>query len=224
MSVKDFIKSSVLDNLTNNTFSGKEILISLMAAFVIGLYIYFVYRIVTKKGFYSKSFNISLVLMAILTAAVIITIQSSIVVSLGMVGALSIVRFRTAIKDPMDLIFLFWAITGGIICGTGLYSLAIITSLVVTATIVVLELIPCSKQNLLLIVNMSNVENEKILLETVKQNTSYNKVKSRNLRGESIDMIIEIKTKDETELIKKVKEVQGTTNISLVSHNNEITY
>lgn len=224
MSVKDFIKSSVLDNLANNTFSGKEIAISLIAAFIIGLYIYFVYRIVTKKGFYSKSFNISLVVMAVLTAAIIITIQSSIVVSLGMVGALSIVRFRTAIKDPMDLIFLFWSIAVGIICGTNLFALAIITSLVVTATIVVLELIPCSKQNLLLIVNMSNLDNEAEVLDIVKQNTSYRKVKSRNLRSGSVDMIIEVKTKDETELFKKVKEVKGITNISLVSHNNEITY
>lgn len=224
MSVKDFIKNSVLDNLANNTFSGKEIAISLIAAFIIGLYIYFVYRIVTKKGFYSKSFNISLVVMAVLTAAIIITIQSSIVVSLGMVGALSIVRFRTAIKDPMDLIFLFWAIAVGIICGTSLFTLAIITSLVVTATIVVLELIPCSKQNLLLIVNLTSLDNEAELLDMVKQNTSYRKVKSRNLRAGSVDMIIEVKTKDETELFKKVKEVKGITNISLVSHNNEITY
>lgn len=224
MSVKDFIKSSVLETLANNTFSGKEIAISLIAAFVIGLYIYFVYRIVTKKGFYSKSFNISLVVMAVLTAAIIITIQSSVVVSLGMVGALSIVRFRTAIKDPMDLIFLFWSIAVGIICGTSLFSLAIITSLVVTATIVVLELIPCSKQNLLLIVNLSSIDKEKELLEIVKQNATYSKVKSRNIRNESVDMIIEVKTKDESMLFKNVNGIQGITNLSLVSHNNEITY
>ena len=101
-----------------------KIAATLIVTALLALYIFAIYRLVTRKVFYSKNFNISLAVMSLITAAIILAMQSNLVISLGMVGALSIVRFRTAIKDPMDLAFLFWSISVGIICGAGLYEVA----------------------------------------------------------------------------------------------------
>ena len=120
MSYKDIFKNSFLNGYASSAIDTKTILIGLGITAVLGIFIFFIYRAITRKTFYNKTFNLSLPAMAIITAAIILTIQSNIVLSLGMVGALSIVRFRTAVKDPLDLVFLYWAISIGIICGAGL--------------------------------------------------------------------------------------------------------
>lgn len=128
MSVQDVIKKSFLKGFQNTNLLLRDVAILMLMAAVLGIYIYFIYRIVTSNTFYSKSFNTSLILMSVITAAIIIAIQSSVIVSLGMVGALSIVRFRTAVKEPLDLIFMFWSISTGIICGAGMVGLAFVLS------------------------------------------------------------------------------------------------
>ena len=142
MSTKDILKKSFLESITSADVTPQEIFLILLITTVLALYIFFIYRVLTRKTFYSKTFNISLAALALITAGIILTIQSSIVVSLGMVGALSIVRFRTAIKDPMDLVFLFWSISVGIICGARLYVIAVILSVFVTIVIFVLDKMP----------------------------------------------------------------------------------
>ena len=120
VSFSDIFKKSFLDGFTSIDINIYTAASAMMITSFIAFYIFIVYRLVTRKTFYSKTFNIAIAVISVITAGVIITIQSSIVVSLGMVGALSIVRFRTAVKDPMDLVFLFWSIVVGIICGVGL--------------------------------------------------------------------------------------------------------
>ena len=115
MNFSDIFKRSFLEGYASTDITAINVTIALLITSVLALYIFFAYRLVTRKTFYSKSFNISLAGVSVITAAIILTIQSSIVVSLGMVGALSIVRFRTAIKEPLDLMFLFWSISVGII-------------------------------------------------------------------------------------------------------------
>ena len=143
MTFKDIFKQSFL-----NGFSGgidtMTVLFGLGLACALGLYIFLIYRALTRKTFYSLNFNISLVAMSVITAAIILTIQSNLVISLGMVGALSIVRFRTAIKDPMDLVFLYWAIGVGIICGAGLSVICVALCLVMT--LIVFLLSKCSER------------------------------------------------------------------------------
>ncbi len=174
MGFRDILKKSFLESYNLTDITTKDIVIAMSVACVVGLYIFLVYRIVTRKAFYSKSFSISLVVLAMITTAVILTIQSSVVVSLGMVGALSIVRFRTAVKDPMDLVFLFWSISVGIICGVGLFELAALTSVGVSLVIAVLELFPAVRLPMLLIVNTSEKSGEKAILELVlKYNKNY---------------------------------------------------
>ena len=220
----DIFKKSFLEGFTGGDISTGRIAATLAVTALIALYIFVIYRVVTRKTFYSKTFNISLVAMAVITAAIILAMQSNLVISLGMVGALSIIRFRTAIKDPMDLIFLFWSISIGIICGAGLYEIALLTSLLVTVAIVGLDILPTSKAPMMLVVNATELDAEKAVLKAVKSYGKVCKVKSRNVRAGHVDFIVEIRVKDEAELIKAVSEIKAVTSASLISHDGEVTF
>lgn len=125
MSIKDVIKSSVYESLGGGTnLSARSILLLLAIAALVGIYIFMVYKLSSKSAFYSRDLNVTLAGMPIIVAAIMIAMQSNLLVSLGMVGALSIVRFRNAVKNPMDLLYLFWSISAGIIVGVGLYLLS----------------------------------------------------------------------------------------------------
>lgn len=221
---QDIFKRSFLEGYAATGLTGKGVLASLLITCGFALYIFFVYRSYTRKSFYSKSFNISLTALTVITAAVILTIQSSIVVSLGMVGALSIVRFRTAIKDPMDLVFLFWSISIGIICGAGLSGIAFLESVIVTVGIFLLELLPVAKAPMLLIVNATEYGTEKQVIELVKQYSSAYKVKSRTLEPERVDFIVEVRIRNEEEFMEKMSKVEDVRRCSLVSHDGEVTF
>ncbi len=224
MGFGDIFKKSFINGFQNADMDLSTILISLAVVCLISVYIFFAYRFLTRRTFYNKSFGIALAALAIITAAIILTIQSSIVISLGMVGALSIVRFRTAVKEPMDLVFLFWAISAGIICGAGLYALAIIASLVITAAVFVLDLIPVSRAPMLLIVNTQNVDGEEELLAVVEKYSKYVRVKSRILTAGQLDMVIEVNAGKESALLKEVGALKGMESVSLLSHDGETTY
>lgn len=222
MTFKDIFKQSFLSGY-KAIMDTKTLLFGIGVACIFGIYIFLVYRLMTRKTFYSKSFNISLVAMSVTTAAIILTIQSNLVVSLGMVGALSIVRFRTAIKDPMDLVFLYWAISIGIICGAGLAIIGTILCLVMTAIIFFLVKYPDKKASMLLIVNSSRTDSDNEIVGKVKEFTKDFKVKSKNLTANSLDMIVEIRVKDEHNLAHEIMQIQGVTSASVLSHDGEIT-
>ena len=219
----DIFKKSFLDGFSGSDITTARILVTLLVTCAIALYIFIVYYVAAKKNYYSKTFNISLALIAVITASIILAMQSNLVISLGMVGALSIVRFRTAIKDPMDLIFLFWSISTGIICGAEMYKIAIITSLVITLGLFVLELTPAGKASVLLIVNAKSIEQEAGIREVVEKYAKHAKVKSRNVSSESLDMIFDIKTAKEGELLKELMETDGVFGASVMAHDGEVT-
>ena len=221
MSFNDAIKKSVLEGFSYADLSTTKIMTTLIITFAIALYIFFVYKMVTKSAFYFKSFNISMAIISVVTAGIILAMQSSIVISLGMVGALSIVRFRTAIKDPMDLLFLFWSIGTGIICGAGLYKIAIILAVLVTIGILILDMLPVRISPYLLIINADSKEIEDSVLELVKSNRAY-KMKSKNITAKGMDMILEVKTKNDKELIDQLSELKGITSVSLLAHDGEV--
>ena len=162
--------------------------------------------------------------MSLITAAIILAMQSNLVISLGMVGALSIVRFRTAIKDPMDLAFLFWSISIGIICGAGLYEIALVTSAGVTVFILVLDMLPVGKAPMMLVVNSSEMNGEKAVLDVVGKYARYYKVKSRNLSKGRLDLVIELKVKEESALVSEVAALDGMLSASMISHDGEVTF
>lgn len=224
MNFSDIFKKSFLEGYTSTDMTTDMVIAALLLTAAIGLYIYLVYRVVTRRSFYSKSFNISLVALALITAAIILTIQSSVVISLGMVGALSIVRFRTAVKDPLDLVFLFWSISVGIICGAGLFQVAVIVSVIVTVLILILELLPVSKAPMLLVVNADTLDVEEELTGIIRKFTRSYKVKSRNLTKSGMDMVLELRVKNGGSLVKEIGGMEAVRSVSLLSHDGEVTY
>ena len=195
MGFSDILKKSFLSTINASDISTSAIVMSILVTAVLGLYIFIVYRLTSRKSFYSKSFNVSLVALAMITAAIILSIQSNVVISLGMVGALSIVRFRTAIKDPMDLVFLFWSISIGIICGAGLYEVAVIVSIAVTLAILGLEFFPVTNPPMLLLVNAQDCDAEEKIRSIIAQHVKHYQVKSRNLTKSGLDMVVELRLK-----------------------------
>ena len=223
MSIQDIIKKSFLSQF-NSDISTATVIVTLLAAALIGTYIFVVYRMTCRKAFYSKSFAISLPVIAMITASIIISIQSSVVISLGMVGALSIVRFRTAVKDPMDLAFLFWTISAGIICGATLFEVAVEASILITVVMMLLHFVPNAKPALLLLVNGRDSKIQAELNQVLKSSTSSYSIKSRNVTAEGIDLIVELKTKDEETLMEKVLAIPMVESATLMTHDGEITY
>ena len=224
MGFKDVFKKSFLEGFTSMDMTTGKIAATLIVTALLALYIFAIYRLVTRKVFYSKNFNISLAVMSLITAAIILAMQSNLVISLGMVGALSIVRFRTAIKDPMDLAFLFWSISIGIICGAGLYEIALVTSVGVTVFILVLDMLPVGKAPMMLVVNSSEMNGEKAVLDVVGKYARYYKVKSRNLSKGRLDLVIELKVKEESALVSEVAALDGMLSASMISHDGEVTF
>lgn len=223
MSAKDVIKKSVLEGFSME-MSVYHIIFILLVTVVLSLYIFYIYRLNSHSSFYSRDFNKTLAIMPVLTAAIVLALQSSIVISLGMVGALSIVRFRNAIKSPMDLLFLFWSISTGIICGAGLYVLAIVTCLIVTILSFLLDFIKMPQAPLLLVVNSSDKEIEKKFLPVLNSFAKGFKIRSRNITSAGIDYVIELRTKDETGLMEACSKLEGLDSISLLTHDGDIRY
>lgn len=224
MSTRDILRKSFLESIASADVAPREILLVLLMTTVLALYIFCIYRVLTRKTFYNKSFNVALSALALITAGVILTIQSSIVISLGMVGALSIVRFRTAIKDPMDLVFLFWSISVGIICGARLYVIAVVVSIFVTILLFVLDKVPVAKSPKILVVNAGGVDIEDGVLEVVERFAGYYKVKSRSLSAQQLDMVVELRVKEEKELVKELGALEGVYTVSLLAHDGEVTF
>ncbi len=211
-------------NYTSENIKIMQVVMVLVMACVIGSYIYVIYRLVTKKTFYSKSFNISLAVITVVTAAIILAVQSSIVISLGMVGALSIVRFRTAVKEPMDLCFLFWSIAAGICCGARVMEVAIILSALLTVLVVILDKLPIGQAPMILIMNLKDAKKEPAIIDEVKKYSRYYKVKSRNVSPLKCNLIIEVRVREEYEMVQAISALEGVESVSLVSHDGEVTF
>lgn len=224
MTFSEIFKKSFLEGFASTDINIYTAAVAMVIASILALYIFVVYRVLTRKTFYSKNFNISLAGITLITAGIILTIQSSIVVSLGMVGALSIVRFRTAIKDPMDLMFLFWAIAVGIICGVGLAEIAIILSLILTVGIFGLNMLPVAKAPLILVVNATDLDAEEEILAAVKKYSKHCTVKSRNVTKTTLDLIVELRTAQGSSLVRDVLAVNSVESASLMSHDGEVTF
>mgnify|MGYP003301389336 FL=1 len=224
MGFGDIFKNSFIARFTSEDITVLQIFGVLCLVALISVYIFGVYRLVTRKTFYSKNFNISIAALAMITAAIILAVQSNIVISLGMVGALSIVRFRTAVKDPMDLCFMFWAIAVGICCGAHMTEIAIILSVFMTLLVFALDKIPMGRAPMILVVNMDDIDTELELVKKVKEYCKYFKIKSRNIRENNCNLVIEVRVKEEYQLVQGVKAVKGIKNVSLVSHDGEAVF
>lgn len=224
MSFTDIFKKSFLSGYASTHISPASILLCMAITLAIAVYIYAFYRMVNRNAFYNKNFNISLVALAALTAAIILTLQSNIVISLGMVGALSIVRFRTAIKDPLDLVFLFWSISVGIICGAGFAMIAVIASVLVSIIILVLSAVSVANPRKLLLINADSLEAKAKVQELLTEYCVNYQVKSSNLKRNRMDLVVEVQVKEEDALLKELMQTEGVFSASLLSHDGEVTF
>ena len=201
-----------------------EVVVSLGFAVILAIYIYLVYMLMAKKSFYSREFDLALIGVCLITTTLVITIQSSLLVSLSVGGALSIVRFRTAIKSSMDLMFLFWSIAAGIMCGTGVALYALILSVVLTLVILVMMKLPIFDLPQVLIINMKRDPKEEEVLNTVKEYTKRYEVKAKNLSEKILDYTIELRSDRSDELVKKLSEYPFVESVSLLSHDGDTSY
>lgn len=217
----DIVKKSVLENFVSD-ISIAKILITLAVAFVIGLFIYLLYKRVFSGVLYSKSFNVSLIGMTMITAVVIIAINSNLVLSLGMVGALSIVRFRTPIKDPTDLIFLFWAAVAGIVTGAGFYTLAAIGSVVVGLILFFFIKKATVDTPYLLVVHCDNEQAEQSVQGQVGQAVKRYNLKQKTVTPGSIELTLEVRLRDaEGQFVNKLSQLQGVQHAVLISYSGD---
>ena len=219
MSIQDVLKKSFL-NQFNSDLSTTSIVGTLILTALIGTYIFVIYRAVCRKAFYSKSFAISLPVISMITASIIISIQSSVVISLGMVGALSIVRFRTAIKEPMEIVFLFWSIAVGIVIGAGMIPLAVLGSVIIG----IILLIFANRKNVenayILVLNCENEEAENTAAELLKNTVKKYRIKSKTVNADGIELTTELKIKDDKmAFVNQMNKITGVKNATLVSYN-----
>lgn len=223
MSFNDVIESNVFEGFMQGAgFSFWNTCIVLAVACLIGIYIFGLYKNMSKAAFYSKDLNITLAGIVVVTAAIMIAMQSSLVVSLGMVGALSIVRFRTAIKNPMDLLYLFWAITAGIICGVRLYTLSAILCIIMTFLIFLLGKIPNSKASELMIIRVSEGKDLDRISTVVKKHCRYAKESSIIIKNKEHEIIYEIRSDKRNDLINALNNEGGIISINWLEHQGEM--
>jgi len=223
MSFSDIFKNNFLENFTG-TVSIQMVIVTLLFALVFSLVVFYVYKFTSKNTIYSRNFNITMSLISIITAGVVLSMQANIVVSLGMVGALSIVRFRTAVKEPRDLLFLFWSISNGIIIGAGVYSLVFLMAIVLTVGLILFDLIPANKIPYLLVVNISNNNvSDKIENMLAENNIKY-KIKSRNVTKGNTDIVYELHCNDSKDLFNSLSKINGITSFNLLSQDGECQF
>lgn len=217
----DVFKSSFLSNMT--AISIGDIAIALLFSFVLGLFIMAVYKQTFKGVLYSPNFCVALLAMTMITTVIILAITSNVVLSLGMVGALSIVRFRSAVKEPIDIAYLFWAISAGIVIGAGLITLAVVGSLVIGLIMVLFINKTTSDNPYVLVVNCNSDLSESHVLEQIKKNVKRHVIKSKTVSAKAgVELTVEIRLKDMTaQFMNEISHIEGVSNAILVSYNGE---
>ncbi|EMS72017.1 DUF4956 domain-containing protein [Ruminiclostridium cellobioparum] len=220
MTFNDIFKSSFIEKVSS--FSPLNMVIALGLSFILGLFIFYVYKKTFNGVMYSASFGVSLMAMTLITTLIILAVTSNIILSLGMVGALSIVRFRSAIKEPMDIAFLFWSISAGIVTGAGLIPLSVFGSVFIGIIMIVFVNKKSSDNPYILVVNCANDKSEELVTDMVDKNVRKYLVKSKAVSATGIELTMEVRLKDmTTQFVNSVSQLEGVSNAVLVSYNGE---
>ena len=220
MSIQDFIKKSILESGAFDGASLTTITLGLLTAVIMGALIYLVYSKFYVGVIYSRSFAVTLVGMTVLTAMVTLAISTNIVISLGMVGALSIVRFRTAVKDPFDLLYLFWAITTGITAGAGMYLLVAVTAIVMIGMIIIFYHKQQKGRIYIAVIHYIGEEAGDNVIRAFGKMKYF--VKSKTVRKGKTEMAVEVYCKDnDLFFLDKIRDVEGVEDATLIQYNGE---
>ena len=219
-SFSDIFKSNFLENVTAVTLV--DMAIAMALSFCLGLFIFFVYKRTYQGVMYSSTFGVTLVALCMITTLVILAVTSNVVLSLGMVGALSIVRFRTAIKEPLDIAFLFWSIADGIVLAAGLIPLAVFGSLVIGIILLIFVNRKSYVAPYILVIQCNGKEAENKAAEAVKAATTKQVVKSKSVQKGLIEINYEVRLKnDDTDFVNSLSEIEGVSSAVLVSYNGD---
>lgn len=220
MTFNDIFKSSFLTNV--NAVSVLDMALALVLAFGVGVFIFFIYKKTYAGVMYSSSFGVTLVALAMITTLVILAVTSNIVLSLGMVGALSIVRFRTAIKEPLDIAFLFWAIAAGIVLAAGLIPLAVFGSVFIGLIILIFANRKDMTRPFIVVIDCDGHNSETRALKLLKQRTVRCAVKSKTAREGAVELNAEVRLKDgNTDFVNELAALEGVSSAVLVSYNGD---
>lgn len=220
MSFQDIFKSSFLENIAS--VSILDMVLSLALAFCIGMFIFLIYKKTFAGVMYSSSFGVTLVALTMISTLVILAVTSNVVLSLGMVGALSIVRFRTAIKEPLDIAFLFWSIAAGIVLAAGMIPLAVFGSVVIGVVLIVFANKKSHANPYIVVLRCQNHDGEVAATEFLKKQVQRFVVKSKTAQKGAIELNIEVRMKDEnTDFINILSEMNGVSSAVLVGYNGD---
>lgn len=216
MSFQDIFTNNFLESAS--TLSVYDMGLTLLLSFVLGLFIYQVYKKSYQSVVYTKSFSVSLVMMTMITSLVIMAVTANVVLSLGMVGALSIVRFRAAIKDPMDIVFMFWAIAAGIVTGAGFFLLGLAGSLIIGVVIILMNINVSKDKPYLLMLNLNDATSEALAIDKLTSSVGKCQVKSKTVGRDSIELLIDVRIKnDDTSIVNELSVLKGVSQAMLVS-------
>ena len=220
MTFNDIFKSSFLENVSQ--FSVIDMAIGTVFAVAVGLFIFLVYKKTFAGVMYSTGFAMTLVGLSLVTTLVIMAVTSNVVLSLGMVGALSIVRFRAAIKEPMEIVYLFWAIAAGIVIGAGMIPLAVIGSVLIGIVLLLFANRKIHDNPYLLVLNCQTEAAEEAALQVLKSAAERYVVKAKTVNAGGIELTAEIRMKDAgTSFVNRINEITGVEHTTLVSYNGE---
>ncbi|MBQ7295733.1 MAG: DUF4956 domain-containing protein [Clostridia bacterium] len=220
MTFNDIFKSSFLENV--NSVSLIDMAVALVLAFCLGMLIFFVYKKTCSGVMYSSSFAVTLVALTMITTTLILAVTSNVVLSLGMVGALSIVRFRTAIKEPLDIAFLFWSIAVGIVLAAGLIPLAVIGSVLIAVLLMVFVNKQPHCNPYIVVVQCDGFESETSVRKFLSDSTKKCVVKSKTAQKGMVELNMEVRLKDDnTDFINALAALKGVSSAVLVSYNGE---
>ncbi len=219
MTWKDFLNNT---DFFVSDLSVTAIAMTLLISFALGLFIFYIYRVSYKGVMYSKTFNVTLIAMSMITSSIILAITSNIILSLGMVGALSIVRFRTAVKDPIDIAYLFWAVGMGIVSGAGLWKLALISSAVIGIILYVFSKISDVRTPYLLVVSYQTEETNDLVFKVIESEAKRFRLKSKVFNGTSYELTVEIRERNKTaSLVNKIKRINFANSVALLGYDGD---
>lgn len=212
------IFENIINMYSNESITTTTVISVLLMVLCMSVYEFIVYRFVSHRSFYNKSFNIAITALPFFIATIILCLQSNIIITLGTIGALAIIRFRTAVKDPVDMLYLLWSVYVGIICGCQLYEVGVLTSILVTIVLIVLEHIRFGKKPFVLILH-SEEDIERDLADFMKANKISNKFKSRNYTNKGYDYAIEFSTKELEVLTDELKNNKKVSKYSVIEYD-----
>jgi hypothetical protein len=209
---------NIMNSYSNESITTSTIMSVLIMVAILAIYEFLVYRMVSHRSFYNKSFNITTAILPFFISTIILCLQSNLVITLGTIGALAILRFRTAVKDPVDMLYLLWSVFIGIICGCQLFEVGVLTSIVVTIVLIALEHINFGGKSIVLIVrSKDNIENE--LTEYFKSKKISNRFKSRNFTSKGFDYAIELAYKNIQELNEDLSKNERISKYSIIEYD-----